>query len=230
MTMKTSTAPSSFTLNRRTLLKSSAGALVVGFSVTATLAHAAGVARAPVLRPAKGVAKDLVDSFVSIEPTGKVTIFVGKVDLGTGTKTALAQMAADELDLAFEQIEMVMGDTATTPDQWITGANLTIAQGGGELRKACATARAALLIRASAKLGAPVADLQVSQGVVSLKANPTKSVTYSELMQGITATDLKVDAKAVNKTASEYRVVGKSIPRVDIPAKVTGEFEYVHDV
>ena len=228
--MKTSTAPSSFTLNRRTLLKSSAGALVVGFSVTATLAHAAGVARAPVLRPAKGVAKDLVDSFVSIEPTGKVTIFVGKVDLGTGTKTALAQMAADELDLAFEQIEMVMGDTATTPDQWITGANLTIAQGGGELRKACATARAALLMRASAKLGAPVADLQVSQGVVSLKANPTKSVTYSELMQGITATDLKVDAKAVNKTASEYRVVGKSIPRVDIPAKVTGEFEYVHDV
>jgi len=228
--MKTSTAPSSFTLNRRRLLKSSAGALVVGFSVTATLAHAAGVARAPALRPAKGVAKDLVDSFVSIEPTGKVTIFVGKVDLGTGTKTALAQMAADELDVAFEQIEMVMGDTATTPDQWITGANLTIAQGGGELRKACATARAALLTRASAKLGAPVADLQVSQGVVSLKASPSKSVTYSELMQGITATDLKVDAKAVNKTASEYRLVGKSIPRVDIPAKVTGEFEYVHDV
>ena len=231
--MKQSTAPSApsiFILDRRTLLKSGAGALVVGFSAVATLAHAAGGATAPALRPAKGVAKDMVDSFVSIEPTGKVTIFVGKVDLGTGTKTALAQMAADELDVAFEQIEMVMGDTATTPDQWITGANLTIAQGGGELRKACATARAALLTRASAKLGAPVADLQVNRGVVSLKANPSKSVTYSDLMQGITTTELKVDTKAVNKPASEYRVVGKSIPRVDIPAKVTGEFMYVHDV
>ena len=217
-------------LNRRSLLKGAAGALVVGFSFDATVAHAASTVNAPLLRPAKAVAKDLVDSFVSMEPNGKVTIFVGKVDLGTGTKTAMAQIAADELDVAFEQIEMVMGDTATTPDQWITGANLTIAQGGGELRKACATARAALLARAFAKLGAPASELQVSQGVVSLKADPSKSVSYSDLMQGTSATDLKVDAKAVIKPAAEYRVVGKSIPRVDIPAKVTGQFEYVHDV
>ena len=144
-------------LNRRSLLKATAGALVVGFSLDATLGHAAGAAM-PALRPAKAVAKDLVDSFVSIEPNGKVTIFVGKVDLGTGTKTALAQMAADELDVAFEQIHMVMGDTATTPDQWMTGANLTIAQGGGELRKACATARAALLARASTR-GYPASSM-----------------------------------------------------------------------
>ena len=223
-------AENGFALDRRSLLKASAGALIVGFSAAATLAQAAGPTTAPSLRPAKSVAKDLVDSFVSIEPSGKVTIFVGKVDLGTGTKTALAQMAADELDVAFEQIEMVMGDTATTPDQWITGANLTIAQGGGELRKACATARAASLARASTKLGVPVSELQVSRGLVSVKADPSKSVSYSALMQGATATDLKVDAKVTNKPASEYRVVGKSIPRVDIPAKVTGEFEYAHDV
>ena len=227
--MTTHKNPIQTALNRRSLLKGAAGALVVGFSLEATMAHAANSA-APLLRPAKAVAKDLVDSFVSIEPNGKVTIFVGKVDLGTGTKTAMAQIAADELDVAFEQIEMVMGDTATTPDQWITGANLTIAQGGGELRKACATARAALLARASAKLGAPASELQVSQGVVSLKADPTKSVSYSNLMQGAPGTDLKVDAKVTIKPAVEYRVVGKSIPRVDIPAKVTGEFEYVHDV
>ena len=227
--MKHSIATPSHLLNRRTLLKASAGALVVGFSVEATLGHAASSAAAAALRPAKAVAKDLVDSFISIEANGKVTIFVGKVDLGTGTKTALAQMAADELDVAFEQIDMVMGDTATTPDQWITGANLTIAQGGGELRKACATARAALLARASAKLGAPVAELQVSKGVVSLKSDATKTVSYNELLQGGKALDLKVDAKATAKPASEYRVVGKSIPRVDIPEKVTGEFMYVHD-
>ena len=217
-------------VNRRSLLKGAAGALVVGFSLDATMAYAASPATAPLLRPAKAVAKDLVDSFVSIEPSGKVTIFVGKVDLGTGTKTAMAQIAADELDVAFEQIEMVMGDTATTPDQWITGANLTIAQGGGELRKACATARAALLTRASALLGAPVSELQVSRGVVSLKADPAKSISYSQLMQGSSATDLKVDTKVAIKRAADYRVVGKSIPRVDIPDKVTGKFVYVHDV
>ena len=215
------------TINRRSLLKASAGALVVGFSLDATLARSATF---PVLRPAKAVAKDLVDAFISLEPNGKVTIFVGKVDLGTGTKTAMAQMAADELDVAFEQIEMVMGDTATTPDQWMTGANLTIAQGGGELRKACATARAALLARASSKLGAPVDQLQVERGIVRIKSDPSKTVSYSELMSGAKTTDLKVDAKATIKAASDYKVVGKSIPRVDIPAKVTGQFEYAHDV
>ena len=227
--MKHSTPVSSHLLNRRTLLKAGAGALVVGFSVEATLGHAATSATAATLRPAKAVAKDLVDSFVSIEPNGNVTIYVGKVDLGTGTKTALAQMAADELDVAFGQIEMVMGDTATTPDQWITGANLTIAQGGGELRKACATARAALLSRASARLGVPVAALQVSNGVVSVASDSGKAVSYGDLLRDGKGLDLKVDAKATAKAASQYRVVGKSIPRVDIPEKVTGEFMYVHD-
>ena len=217
------------TFNRRTLLKASAGALVVGFSASATLVQAASPAQTTALRPSKAVARDQIDSFLSIEPNGKVTIFVGKVDLGTGTKTALAQMAADELDIAFDHIEMVMGDTATTPDQWITGANLTIAQGGGELRKACATARAALLSRASVQLGVPVGDLTVTQGVVSAKGDSSKAVSYSSLMQTSKGMELKVDAKAVGKPASQYQVVGKSIPRVDIPAKVTGEFTYVHD-
>ena len=228
--MKHSTSAPSHQLNRRTLLKAGAGALVVGFSVEATLGHAATSATAlATLRPAKAVAKDLVDSFVSIEPNGNITIYVGKVDLGTGTKTALAQMAADELDVAFGQIEMVMGDTATTPDQWITGANLTIAQGGGELRKACATARAALLSRASARLGVPAAELQISNGMVSATSDGGKAVSYGDLLRDGKGLDLKVDAKATGKAASQYRVVGKSIPRVDIPEKVTGEFMYVHD-
>ena len=212
-------------ISRRSLLKAGAGALVVGFSVDATLAQAAGAA----LRPAKSVAKDVVDSFVVLGPDGKVTIFVGKVDLGTGTKTALAQMAADELDVAFERIEMVMGDTATTPDQWMTGANLTIAQGGGELRRACATARAALLARASIKLGAPVGDLTVAAGIVRVKGDAARSASYSELMQSASGFDLKVDPKAPLKAAADYRVVGQSIPRVDIPEKLTGEFMYAHD-
>ena len=215
------------TATRRSFLAHTAagtGALVVGFSFSG----AAAAAKAPVLAPPKAVAKDLVESFVAIHPDGRVTVHVGKVDLGTGTRTALAQMAADELDLAFEQVDMVMGDTATTPDQWITGANLTIAQGGTEMRRACATARVALLERASAKLGAPAADLVVVKGVVHLKTDPSRSVGYATLVAGQPLA-LKVDPKVVMKKAADYRVVGKSIARVDIPDKLTGEFPYMQD-
>ena len=198
------------------------GALIVGFRL------APAQAATGALDPRKAVAKDLVESFVAIRPDGGITVHVGKVDLGTGTRTALAQIAAEELDVPFERILLVMGDTGTTPDQWITGANLTIAQGGTELRRACATARAALVERAASKLGTPAADLVTLDGVVALRADPAKKLTYAELVAGQPLA-LKVDEKAVPKKASEYKVVGKSIPRVDIPAKVTGEFPYVHD-
>ena len=72
------------------------------------------------MRAEVGVAKDAIDSWLTISPDNRITIFVGKVDLGTGARTALMQMAAEELDVSFERIEMVMGDTATTPDQWLT--------------------------------------------------------------------------------------------------------------
>lgn len=216
-------APENF-LSRRGLLKASGAAIVVGFSADATLAKSA----APVLAPAKAVAKDVVDSFLVMHPDGKITVYVGKVDLGTGTKTALAQIAAEELDVPFNTITMVMGDTATTPDQWLTGANLTIAQGGGELRRACASARGALVVKASQRLGVPAADLAVSGGIVRVKSDATKSVSYSQLMQG-GGFDLKVDPKAPLKPAAEYKIVGTSVPRVDIPEKVTGEFVYAHD-
>ena len=123
------------TLGRREFLKAG-GALVVGFSML-------GSALAQTLRPAKSVAKEAADSWLTIGADGRITVFCGKVDLGTGTRTALAQLAAEELDVPFERVEMVMGDTATTPDQWLTAANLTIFQGGSELRRACASARRA---------------------------------------------------------------------------------------
>ena len=138
--------------NRREFLKAS-GALVVAFSFTGTAAGAA-------LRAPKSVAKDAVDSFLVIGRDGRITVFTGKVDLGTGTRTALAQMAADELDVAFERIDMVMGDTATTPDQWLTGGNLTIFQGGAELRRAAASAREALVAKGAERLGVPASELR----------------------------------------------------------------------
>ena len=198
------------------------GALVVGFRFAP--AQAAG---SVALAPRKAVAKNLVESFIALGPDGGATIHVGKVDLGTGTRTALAQLAAEELDLPFERITLVMGDTGTTPDQWITGANLTIAQGGTELRRACATARAALVERAAARLGLPAAELLTADGAVRARTGEAR-LTYAQLVAGQPLA-LQVDDKAVLKKAAECKVIGQSVRRVDIPGKVTGEFTYVHD-
>ena len=116
-------------INRRDFLKAQ-GAPVIGFSMFGAQGHAAA------LPAAKSLDKEQLDSSLTIGNDGKVTCYSFKVDLGTGTRTALAQRVAEELDVAFDQVEMVMGDTATTPDQWLTGANLTIAMGGVELLKA----------------------------------------------------------------------------------------------
>jgi nicotinate dehydrogenase subunit B len=209
--------------DRRELLKAS-GILAIGFSIAGVV----GPAGAATLSAPKSVAKDAIDSWLTIGADNRITIFCGKVDLGTGARTALAQLAAEELDVAFERIEMVMGDTATTPDQWLTAGNLTIFQGGSELRRAAANARRALVERAAQRLGVPASELTVEDGVVRVKAGPAQGLRYGELIgDGI---KLQVDEKITLKKNPEYKVIGKSIPRVDIPAKVTGEFTYIHDV
>ncbi len=209
--------------DRRHFLKT-AGALVVSFSTGAT----AWARSAPgAITPSKTVNKEALDAWLAIGRDNSITVYSGKVDLGTGTRTALAQIAAEELDVAFDRVEMVMGDTGTTPDQWLTGANLTIAQGGSELRRAAASARAALIERAAQRLGAAPADLMVDDGVVRVKGDPSRHASYGELIER--GFEIKVDSKAALKKAADYRIVGRNIPRVDIPGKVTGEWTYVHD-
>ncbi|MBJ7420534.1 MAG: molybdopterin-dependent oxidoreductase [Rhodoferax sp.] len=105
--------------DRRAFLKAS-GALTVGFSMLGARIADAAIESSASLRPPKSVINEAIDSWLVISPNNRITVFSGKVDLGTGARTALAQMAAEELDVAFDQIEMVMGDTATTPDQWLT--------------------------------------------------------------------------------------------------------------
>jgi len=213
--------------DRRAFLKAS-GALTVGFSMLGARIADAAIESSASLRPPKSVINEAIDSWLVISPNNRITVFSGKVDLGTGARTALAQMAAEELDVAFDQIEMVMGDTATTPDQWLTAGNLTIFQGGSELRRAAASARRVLVDRAAQRLGASVGELIVEDGVVRVKTNPRRAVAYSELLGS--GLQLKVDPKIELRKSTQYKMIGKSIPRVDIPAKVTGEFEYVHDV
>ena len=211
------------TLDRRAFLASS-GALVVGFSWSGTAVAAA----APVLAPAKAVDKARIESFVAMGGDGRATIYVGKVDLGNGSRTALMQLAADELDLPFDRITMVMGDTATTPDQWLSGASTTIAQGGMELRRACATARAVLLARGAAKLGIAADDATCRDGAVFAKADAARRVGYGELALSAPL-ELAVDPKLTLKKPADYQWIGKPIARVDIPGKLTGEWTYVHD-
>lgn len=211
------------TMDRRNFL-ATAGALVVGFSWAGTATGAPAVA----LTPTKTVDKARTESFLAIGGDGRATVYVGKVDLGNGSRTALAQLAADELDLPFDRITMVMGDTGTTPDQWMTGASLTIAQGGMELRRACATARGALLARGAARLGVSADEAGCRDGAVFVKAEPARRVAYGELAAAAPLA-LAVDPKVVLKKPADYQWIGKPVPRVDIPGKVSGEWTFVHD-
>ncbi len=156
-----------------------------------------------------------------------VTLYSGKVDLGTGVRTALAQIAAEELSVPFERVTVIQGDTELTPDQGITWGSLTIQNGGMQIRQACATAREALLGQAAKRLGAEKADLEIKDGKITVVGS-NRSVTYGRLVGG-KRFELKVDKDAPVKNPASYTLVGKSIQRVDIPDKVTGRFTYMQD-
>ncbi len=168
-----------------------------------------------------------VDAWLGLGADGHVTVYSGKVDLGTGVRTALAQLVAEELDVDFDQIDMVMGDTLLTLDQGQTAGSLSISNGGGTLRRAAASARQALLAAAATRLAADVTQLSVARGVVSVNQSD-KKISYAALVAG-KPLNVKLDPKVALKSPSTHKVVGQSVPRVDIPAKVTGQFTYIHD-
>src|SRR5215813_12691658 len=207
--------------SRRDMLKGG-GALVVSFSlVPLGDAHAQGAAAA------KPVVLTEVDSFLAIDARGTVTVYSGKVDLGTGTDTALRQIAAEELDVALGKVNLITGDTTLTPDQGKTWGSLTIQVGGVQIRNAAATARGALLDEAAKRLNAKMEDLKVADGVVSAG---NKRVSYGQLIGG-KGFALKLDhtKPATPKDPATHTVVGRPVPRVDIPDKVTGRFTYMQD-
>jgi nicotinate dehydrogenase subunit B len=208
-------------ISRRNFLKTS-GALVVTFSTAHPLAQAAAAPAA-----ARPLAVDQVDGFLAIDARGNVMLFSGKVDLGTGVRTALAQIAAEELCVPLNKVEVVEGDTALTPDQGITWGSLTIQAGGMQIRQACATARDALLGRAAEKLGIAKGELYAKDGVV-MRLGGGKSVGYGELV-GNRRFEMKLNDKAPLKPVTQYSIVGTPVQRFDIPDKVTGRFTYVHD-
>ncbi len=170
-----------------------------------------------------------IDDWLAIDTDGTVTVFSGRVELGTGVKTALAQIVAEELDVPFECVRMVMGDTARTPNEGYTAGSKTIENGGFALRQASAEARQVILEMASDRLDAAQEELVVRDGVISVSHHPSRSITYAELIGG-KRFHRQITGNARLKRPEEYRVVGKSIPRVDLPRKFTGAPSFVHDL
>ena len=176
----------------------------------------------------KPLVPDVVDSFLAVHADGSVTVFVGKVDIGTGGRIAMRQIVGEELDVPLERIAMIEGDTALTPNQGATAGSYGIARGGVQLRQAAATARQALLAQAAQRLNRPAGDLQIADGLVSAKDGGA-SVSYGDLL-GDRAFNVKIDITAPLKSHERFRFIGKSLPRPDMPAKVTGHHRYLHDL
>jgi nicotinate dehydrogenase subunit B len=208
--------------SRRDILKGG-GALTVAFTFGGPVADALAQGAAA----AKPLALTEVDAFLSIDGKGQVTCYSGKVDLGTGITTALRQIVAEELDVPLGRVDLITGDTQLTPDQGTTWGSLTIQLGGVQIRNAAAAARAALVEEAAKRLGVGPQDITIADGVAS---GGGRKVSYGELIGGKQFA-LKVDhAKPPKaKDPKDYKIVGKSVPRVDIPDKITGKFTYMQD-
>jgi CO/xanthine dehydrogenase Mo-binding subunit len=225
-------------ITRRDFLKAS-GSLVVSVAipgaVAATMGEGATVSGRPPLSP------DELDSWIAVLPDGSVTAFFGKTEMGQGVDVAIAQIVAEELDVTFEKVKVVMGDTALTCNQGGASGSTGIQWGGKALRNAAAEARRVLVERGAKKLGVPVDSLTVENGVVMVPGYARQRVTYGELVGGRHfhhklewnkryGNPLEVKGAASAKPPSEHKVVGKSFPQKVITEKVMGREQYVTDV
>jgi nicotinate dehydrogenase subunit B len=219
-------------LSRRALLQG-AGALVVACNLP-DLAAAQGASAGG--KPA--LAADQLDSWIAVREDGSVLAFFGKMDMGQGVDVAIGQIVAEELDVAFDRVTVVMGDTATSVNQGGASGSTGIQRGGIALRNAAAEARRVLVDMAAAKFGVAGETLSVSDGVVS---GGMRTISYGELIggryfnhglqwNGKIGNDLVAGGQAKPKPPSSYKVVGQSFPRFDIPDKVFGRMDFVTDV
>jgi nicotinate dehydrogenase subunit B len=208
-------------VSRRTFLKTS-GALVVTFSLAPDSVFSQRL---------DGASSNQVDGWISINGDGSVTAFTGKCELGHGLYTAQTQLVAEELSVPFDRVKLIQCDTALTPDQGTTSGAQSHPTNfnNGSLALGCATAREALLRLASARLNVPAGQLLIKDGIVSSRSDGSKKVTYAELIGG-KKFNLTLDPQAKRKPADKWTVLGTPVPRIEIPAMATAEFEYVHNV
>jgi CO/xanthine dehydrogenase Mo-binding subunit len=208
-------------LGRRTLLGQ--GALVVAFAIARPAA-----AQEP---KSGGLPGDLgkypdLDSWIRIDAEGNITVFTGKAELGQGLKTALIQIAADELCVAPASIELVTADTARTPDEGVTAGSHSMQDSGTAILNAAANVRALLTEAAAYRLATAADSLDLSDGVAT--APDGQSISYGEL---VSAFSLHVAARPdMPRRTKGRKLIGEDLPRVDIPAKVSGGAAYVQDM
>jgi nicotinate dehydrogenase subunit B len=225
--------------HRRGFLKS-AGLLVVSFATGGALVTEAGAQNRTVAPPA-GPYPDpdfrQLDSWIVIHENNTATFYVGKTDLGQGTGTGFRQLMSDELDIAFDRTTCIMGSTDITVNQGGSGGSSAMERDSWPMRRAAAEARRVLLEMAAAHLGAPLDQLAVSNAVITVKADPSKRVTYGELIAGkkfnVTLTGANVNAvtgAAKVKPVQELKYTGQPLQRDDIPAKVDGSQKWAVDV
>jgi nicotinate dehydrogenase subunit B len=214
--------------SRRGFLKN-AGGLIVGFSMAGGNRKLA--AQNPI-DPTGLVDATQVDSWISIAADESITAYSGKIEFGQGFSTVQVQLIAEELFVPLSRIKLILGDTGFTPDQGVTsGSQSTVAEfRPGGLRQALDTARDALFQLASQQLDAPTSQLTVRDGVFSVKGgDPSNQVSYGQLLQG-KRFNLTLNGTTVPKDPKNYTVLGTSVPRIDLPRKATGQFQYVQHV
>ena len=227
------------TMHRRDFLRN-AGLLAVSFAAGAGALNSEAAAQnaAP---PAPGPYPDpdyhQLDSWIVIHQDNTATFYVGKTDLGQGTGTSFRQLMSDELDIAFDQTTCIMGSTDITVDQGGSGGSTAMERDSWPMRRAAAEARRVLLEMASSRFGVPPDQLAVSNAVITVRADPSKRVTYGDLIAGkrfnVTLTGANVNAvtgMAKVKPVQELKYTGQTPPRDDIPAKVDGSLKWAVDV
>lgn len=229
-------------ITRRDFLKAS-GSLVVSVSIPGAVATAMsqGISSSAVIGGKPPLLPDQLDSWIAVLPDGSVTAFFGKMDMGQGVDVAIAQMVAEEMDVAFDQVSVVMGDTASSCNQGGASSSTGIQLGGVTLRNAAAEARRILVERAAKKLEVPVAELTVENGVVMVPGYALQKISYGALIGGQhfhhkvewnkrygNRLALKVEAKP--KDPKLHKVVGKSFPQKVVAEKVYGRAEYITEV
>jgi nicotinate dehydrogenase subunit B len=223
-------------VSRRAFLKGS-GLLVVSLGAGALAGPFAADAQAQGAGPYRDPDFRQLDSWIVVHEDNTATFYVGKTDCGQGTGTSFRQMMADELDIAFDKTTCIMGSTDNTVDQGGSGASDAIQVDGWPMRRVAAEARRVLLEMAAARFGVAVDRLDVRDGVISVKTDPARRLTYGELIGGkrfnVALTGANVDATtgvAKVKPVGELRNVGQSPQRYDIPAKVDGSLKWAVDV
>jgi len=213
-----------FPLDRREFLKLFGGGIFVTFCTGSSLSFQE--------RRQRGVRPQLptdFNAFLLVKEDGRVVCFTGKIEMGQGVITSLAQMLADELEVSLGSVDMVMGDTDLCPWDMGTFGSMTTRFFGPLLRAAAAEAREVLRTLASEHLQVPKKQLAIKDGVIFDKTQKEKSVSYSQLTKG-KKIERHLEEKAVLEAAANFTVVGESIYRLDAEAKVTGKAEYAGDI